>query len=161
MRITIHTKYNAQFVAVEKCLTEDGCKALMDAAERVFGNMYDLTLSEFFLLGRGDFSRLGSMRRPSVLQVYWMKRFAVFVDEFAKALKSFKPKQTAEEKAAADACPQSSYEEALLMFARSYFGLQSFEAASRVKLGEIMIAKKDVYIESVYRRILMNKQTKK
>ena len=160
MRVTERTQY-ATVREYEKYFAPDFVKALQDAAERQFGAMYDLTFAEFHALANGDFSRLGDMSNPTVLQVYWAKRFSEFVDEFAKTLKKLQVKQTTdEEQAGADLLPVS-WAEGLLVFLQKYFGLQSYKQAEQITLGELLIAKRAQYNEDLFKRRLQALQLKR
>ena len=83
MKVDEHTLYS-DFEVFEKCLTQESLQELKRAAEEKYGSMYNLTIDQFFGISNGDFSVLGDMTNPTVLQVYWQKRFSQFCDEFAR-----------------------------------------------------------------------------
>lgn len=160
MRVTERTQY-ATVREYEKYFAPEFVKALQDAAEQQFGAMYDLTFAEFHALTNGDFSRLGDMSNPTVLQVYWTKRFAAFVDEFANALKKLQVKPTTDEEQAGADLPPVSWAEGLLVFLQKFFGLQSYKQAEQITLGELLIAKRAQYNEDLFKRRLQALQLKR
>lgn len=154
MRITNETKYS-ELLPVEKFLTDKAAEELKQAAERLFGNMYDLTFEQFYECANGNFSEvIGSLQSPTVLQVYWIKRFGEFIEEFAKQLKKLEPKQTDEELKASQGLLKVSWSEGLLVFIQSYFGTRSFKEAEQITIGELLIAKRAQYNQDLYRRKL-------
>lgn len=160
MRVTERTQY-ATVRDMEKYFAPEFVEELTRAAEAQYGAMYDLTFAEFHALANGDFSRLGDMSNPTVLQVYWTKRFAAFVDEFANTLKRLQVKPTADEEQAATGLLQVSWAEGLLVFLQRFFGLQSYKQAEQITLGELLIAKRAQYNEDMYKRRLQAIQLRK
>lgn len=161
MRVTDGTKYK-EFEGVEKYLTEKSIRELYDKAEEKFGRMYDLEFRQFWQCGNGDFAEvLEDMSEPTVLQVYWVKRYEKFVEEFATTLKRMTLPQTPEEIQAADGLLKVSWDEAILVFVREYFGLHSFKEAERITMGEILIAKRAAYNRDKFQRKLAKIQTAK
>lgn len=157
MRVTPKTLYS-DFEPIEKYL-KDGAKAvLMAAAEKQYGAMYDLPFGTFFDCANGDFSHLGKLTNPTVLQVYWCKRFEEFTKEFAKVLKRLQVPQTPEEKQAVDAMMDITWGEAILVFAQKWFGLKSYKAAEKITVGEILIAKRAAYNQEMFARKLQKIQ---
>ena len=96
MRITERTLYST-IQPIEKYFADSMQSEIMRAAEGKFGGMYDLEFATFWACAGGDFSHLGDMRNPTVLQVYWIKSFGEFVEEFAEQLKKLTIPQTSEE----------------------------------------------------------------
>lgn len=161
MRITSKTKYSV-LEPVEKYLTTKGVQELKKAAENEFGAMYDLTFAQFHACANGDFSgMIGEMKDPTALQVYWAKRFADFVEEFANELKRLTTKQTADEKRASSGMLKVAWDEGLLIFIQSFFGLKSFREAEQITMGEILIAKRASYNQDIFRRNLNKIQMNK
>lgn len=160
MRITDRTPY-ALIVQHEKYFTPESVAKLKAAAERKYGAMQDLEFGTFYNCTNGDFSHLGDMRRPTVLQVYWMLRFKDFVDEFAKAVKRLQIRQTADEIKASEGLLEVSWGEAILDFLQSKFNLHSYQEAEKITIGELLIAKRAAYNVETYRRKLSQIQTAK
>ena len=154
MLITSKTKYS-EIADAEKYITPQSAEELKRAAEDYFIGMYDLTFADFHACSNGDFSGvLGDMTDPTVLQVFWCKRFADFVQEFSEALKQTETLPTAEEKRAEKGLLKTDWAEGLLVFLQDYFGLRSFKEAERITTGEILIAKRARYNEGTFRRNL-------
>lgn len=161
MRITDETKY-VEFETAEKYVKPEAVQKIFEGAEEKFGKMYDLEFGTFWQCSNDNFAEvLGDMNEPTVLQVYWKKRFEKFVEEFAGALKAMTLTQTAEEIQAADGLLKVSWDEAILVFVRDYFGLHSFKDAERITMGEILIAKRAVYNREKFQRKLAKIQTAK
>lgn len=161
MIVTNETRY-ADFQPTEKYLKPASVDALKKASERAYVGMYELTFGQFLRASGGDFSEvLGDMSDPTVLQVYWCKRFADFQAEFGDALKNTQVQPTADQKQAASGLPQQTFAEAMLTFGRAYFGLHSFAEAENLTLGDLIIARKDVYISAMFERRLQAIQMKK
>lgn len=161
MRITDETKY-AEFETAEKYVKPEAVQKIFESAEEKFGKMYDLEFGTFWQCSNDNFAEvLGNMSEPTVLQVYWKKRFEKFVEEFAGALKAMTLTQTAEEIQAAEGLLKVSWDEAILVFVRDYFGLHSFKDAERITMGEILIAKRAVYNREKFQRKLAKIQTAK
>ena len=161
MQITEATKYT-EFEPFEKYVTKKTEQGLFESAEEKFGKMYDLEFGTFWQCSNDNFEDvLGNMSEPTVLQVYWKKRFEKFVEEFAATLKAMTLTQTAEEIQAAEGLLKISWDEAILVFVRDYFGLHSFKDAERITMGEILIAKRATYNREKFQRKLAKIQTAK
>ena len=160
MRITERTLY-ATIQPIEKYLQDSMTSELMRAAESKFGAMYDLEFATFWACAGGDFSHLGDMQNPTVLQVYWVKRFNKFVEEFTKAIKGLTLSPTADEKKAADGLLQTTWGEGILVFLQQWFGLKSYKEAEKITIGELLIAKRAQYNQDLFRRRLAQIQTAK
>lgn len=160
MLISDKTKY-ADFQGVEKYVTAKSIEAIKRAAEAKFGEMYDLTFADFYACANGDFSRIGEMKDPTVLQVYWCKRFAEFVEDFAKQLKNTVVPMTPEEKTANESLLSVSFGEAILTFLQQWFGLRSYKEAEKITLGELLIAKRAAYNRDMFSRKINEIQRRK
>lgn len=161
MQVTDDTIYR-EFEAVERFVTDSSAKLLTDKAEEKFGQMYDLEFRQFWACSTGNFSEvLGDMSEPTVLQVYWAKRFGKFVEEFTDTLKRLTIAQTQEERQASSGLLQVNWDEAILVFVREYFNLHSFREAERITMGEILIAKRAAYNRDKFHRRLSDIQTAK
>lgn len=160
MRITEKTKY-AIFEHVEKYLTDDAVVSLKQAAERKYGAMYDLQFGTFYNCTQGDFSHLGNLDTPTVLQVYWCKRFADFAQEFANALKAVEIQQETDEKRASQGLLKTDWGESMLVFLQQWFCCRSYKEAEQITVGELLIAKRAQYNQDKYRRQYARIQTQK
>ena len=160
MRIDKNTKYR-EFEPIEKYVPDSQKKAITNAAENLYGCMYDLEFGEFWNVANGDLSRLGSLDDPTVFQTYWLKRFEDFTKEFAETLNKLSVKQTTEEKRAAEGCLKVSWGESVLVFLQKFFGLKSFKEAEKITLGEILIAKRAQYNDDLFARRISQIQMQK
>ena len=162
MRITNRTPYDKEFEQVEKYLTKQSEDMLKAEAERFYGSMYDLQFARFFECMNGDFSGVfGDLRKPTVLQVYWCRRFADFAEQFAETLKQLQIKPTAEEQRASQGLLQVSWSEGLLVFMQQFFGLKGYKQAERITIGELLIAKRAAFNQAKYDRALAQLQAQK
>ena len=160
MRIDKNTKYR-EFEPIEKYVPDSQKKAITNAAESVYGCMYDLEFGEFWNVANGDLSRLGSLNDPTVFQTYWLKRFEDFTKEFAETLNKLSIKQTTDEKRAAEGCLKISWGESVLVFLQKFFGLKSFKEAEKITLGELLIAKRAQYNDDLFARRISQIQMQK
>lgn len=160
MRITENTKY-IEIVAIEKCFSKKTIEELKAAAEKQFGSMYDLEFATFWNCANGDFSHLGDLDDLTVLQVYWMKRFENFAEEFAKTLSTLQVKSTEDEKRASEGLLKVTWGESILVFIQKYFCLKSFKEAEKITIGELLIAKRAQYNEDLFQRKLASIRTQK
>lgn len=161
MLITEKTKYE-EFQAVERYVSKSSVQGIYEAAEQKFGNMYNLEFGSFWECANGNYSEvLGDISEPTVLQVYWKKRFEKFVEEFAAQLKSMILPQTSEEIQASEGLLKIGWDEGMLVFVREFFGLHSFKEAERITIGEILIAKRAAYNRDKFQRKLSKIQTEK
>ena len=160
MRIDKNTKYR-EFEPIEKYVPDSQKKAITNAAESVYGCMYDLEFGEFWNFANGDFSRLGNLEDPTVFQVYWLNRFDEFTKEFAETLNKLSVEQTTEEKRAAEGCLKISWGESVLVFLQKFFGLKSFKEAEKITLGELLIAKRAQYNDDLFARRISQIQMQK
>lgn len=144
MRVTSNTRY-ADFEPCEYAVTDEGRELLMAQAEDMYGRCVELTIDEFWGLASGDYSKLGDMSNPSVLQVYWAKRFEQFCEQFTKTIERLHIEPREDEKRAQAGNLKMSPQESMLLFTRSYFGLHSFYDAGKITIGEYLLARKDAY----------------
>ena len=143
MTITNNTKY-ADFAQYESVLDDEGRKALEDAAEQYFKPCYLLTLEEFWGLLNKDFQLLGDISNPSVLQMYWLKRWTAFLEQFTKTCERLEMKEPNAEQIA-EGCVKLQPQESMLVFVREYFGYRTFAEAAQCTIGDYVLARKDRY----------------
>lgn len=159
MKLKLNDVYSEH---VDKYLSEK-CKAdITEAAKRVYGSFNGLSIGVWANCMSGNFERAiggeNGVIRGTWLQVYWIRAFADFAKSFPEKLANLSPKMDADEERAAENLLESTLVESVLVFARSYFGLRSFREAEQITLGEVLIAKKAVYNETVFRKRLAHIQ---
>lgn len=159
-RITDKTRY-ADFEATEPYLSERAKKAITARAEAVHGTMMGMEFGTFWNVCNGDTGNLGDMTRPTVLQVYWLRRFREFADEITKALKGLTPPDTPEAQQASQGTLPVSFGEGMLTFLRQHFGLRSYKEAEKITMGELLIAKRAAYNAEIFRRNMAAIQRRK
>lgn len=145
----------AEGVQVWEYLKDEDKSKLIEAAQRVFGSYWSMSLSDFLECQKGDFSCIGIGKRGECTvfaQYVWATGFAPFVESFVKTMKSLEVKQSGDEKRASASCLPLSFEEASIVFLQSYFGLHSFDEALRISLADYIIAKKSAYNKAIFER---------
>lgn len=155
MLITPATKY-VDFVESEKFLKEGESKRIEELAETFFVSCWKLTIAQFAQCTKQNFKCiLGDydVLNPSVLEVYWLKRFGRFIEEFATAVSNLQVAADPEDADIMSQLPKTDIIESMLVFTRSYFNLQSFSDAEKMTLDEFILAKKDTFRNELYRRL--------
>lgn len=147
----------AKYAEYLQLLTEKSREELSAAAEKVHP-MWDLKIGEFFRICDGDFACIMDKDNPLLWQVLWAERFPKFVEEFASVVARLTLEPTQEQKAAATGCLPMEWQEGILIFARSYFGLHSFAAAEELTLGDYILAKKHDYNTALTERNMHKQQ---
>lgn len=135
-------------------------------------DFWSLTIADFGMITNGKIPQkllsLFEVERKNVL--FWHKDVQIsvatffqlqkavenFMQNYIKMLQEYSIKETSEERQASANLPHFNENEGLLVFARRYFGLSSFEEAEKVSLGDLFLAKKDTYISTMYERNLNN-----
>lgn len=159
MDIDLRKPY-AEYAEYLQLLTAKSREELSEAAETI-RPMWDLKIGEFFRLCDGDFSGIMDKENPLLWQVLWAERFPKFVEEFANVVQRLTLEPTQEQKAAASGCLPMEWQEGILIFARSYFGLHSFAAAEELTLGDYILAKKHDYNTALTDRNMHKQQMQK
>lgn len=162
VKITASTKYNDVALFADQMAANETVKA--EAWSHIFGHdFWSLTIDEFCDLSAGESERLA--RRAIYEGELTVYGYALLVDFKAKAValgeavERLSPPQNAAERAAAQAVKMTLFE-SMAFFARDFFGLKSFAEASRVTLGEWLMARKAKYTAVMLERALIREQTK-
>lgn len=158
MKIDVNGTYVEE---LDNLLTEESKTSIRDLAIRTYGAFNDLTIGRWVECMHGDFSRVLGDITGSWLQIYWLRAFKEFCEEFPKTLERLSPKMDNDEQRACEGLMQSTLIESLLVFTRNYFGLHSFNEAQEITLGEVLIAKKASYNDAVFRKMLAKIQLEK
>jgi len=144
MKVKVGTKYR-EFEIAEQYLTDASRKELTDAAQKVFGDYWQLSIENFVALSQGDTSMLGDLGDPTVLQVMWLKGLQDFSKMYNDQLSRLQPHKDAQEKAAEAACVKVSAAEGMVVF---------IEDAQQKTLLDFMMAKRDRYNAYIYNKRL-------
>ena len=150
----------ADYADIWSAVTENSRKELRAAADKICP-MWEISLGDFFACCGGDFSLVLDKENPLLWQVLWVEAFPDFVTTFADVCKRLTLEPTPEQKAAAAGCLPMEWQEGILIFARSYFGLPSFSAAENLKLCDFVLAKKDDYNTALAARNMQKIQLQK
>lgn len=160
MQVTSKTKYS-EFMQYEYAVTPESVRVLMEQAEQYFVRCNELTIEQFFGIVDGNYEILGDVSDPTVLQAFWIKRFAEYCEQFGKACERMTLKSQEDETKLQSGCVQLSPLESMLIFTRAYFGLRSFDEAAQRTLGEYLTARKDRYNAACVQRNYENIQRQK
>ena len=121
-------------------------------------NIWDIELGILLQFINGDFSvtkvdaNAHEAGGVTIFVKFFFEQVADFISEFAEKYKNLTPAPNNDERLASRGCLEISFSENLLYFTRSYFGLHSFADCEKIKVAEILIAKKDVYNSTIFQR---------
>lgn len=154
MKIDRHT-LNEELAPLLSIVTEEDMGRVRKAAVRdKYGDagFYGMTVGDFTTVLSGDVRPLLQSGGRTVFDTCRVEAFREWVDELSDTLKRLTPPPTAESvKLNAGTIP-SEFVESVYLFCRSYFSLDSFEQADRLKVSEFVLAKKDDYNHAVVDR---------
>jgi hypothetical protein len=137
-----------------------GDRVMLREKAKDFMPMWEITLKDFFACCGGDFSCVLS-ETPTLWQMLWVEAFPDFVSTFLEVYKRLTIEPTAEQKQAAQGCLPVEWQEGILIFSRSYFGLPNFAEAERLKLADYVLAKKHDYNTRLSERNMQQIQMQK
>lgn len=154
MKIDRHT-LNEELAPLLSIVTDEDMGRVRKAAVRdKYGDagFYGMTVGDFTTVLSGDVRPLLQSGGRTVFDTCRVEAFREWVDELSDTLKRLTPPPTAESvKLNAGTIP-SEFVESVYLFCRSYFSLDSFEQADRLKVSEFVLAKKDDYNHAVVDR---------
>lgn len=155
MRIDANTKYD-DFCMWEPFLVEGQAEAIEKAAVRNrFGadGFWAMTLGDLFETLSGNTKRLTWGVSPdSVFAVYLAKAFSAFIEDFIAKLKALTLPPTPEAMRASQGCLNCTFDESVYVFCREYFNLKTFGDVERLKVADLIMAKKDTYNKGIVDR---------
>lgn len=154
IRIDRHTTNEGVAPFVE-LFSDEQRKAIKDAAVRDrFGDagFYGLTVGQLTTVLSGDPRPLFDSGGRTVFDMARVTAFSEWLDEFIGTLGRLTLPPTAEGMTLQSGTLKSTFEESVYTFCRSYFNLASFEACDRLKVSELLLAKKDDYNRAVVDR---------
>lgn len=171
MEIDISKKYTPQTSALLDALTKESRARLIEAANEFVYNknrrqhphdFWEMTFDQFVDCEAGDFLCVGIDPIDMTIAEYmWVCGFAEFVEKFGKALEKLTPKATADERQANSVCLPTTFDEAMMVFLRDYFGLRSFDECGKITLSQLLVAKKSEYNKIMYGRKMAEIQRKR
>lgn len=160
MKIDFSKPYS-KYVDILPFVTDESRKVLMEQAAKI-RDPYTLTLAEFFACCDSDFGCVvKDTKNITTGEGLWLEIFRDFVEDFGKILERLVIPQTPEQKQASSNCLPVEWQEGMLVFVRSYFGLKSFSEAENVTIGDYLLAKKDEYNTAIFQRNMAKIQTQK
>jgi hypothetical protein len=157
VKITNRTIYSE---AVEALIPVEELEELKNTAVKYFTGFrpYEMPLRIFLEILEGSFKSEKIERDCknglTLFAKLHLEKIGEFAKEFCEKYQALTHQPTAEEKRAGQACLETNFRENILVFTRSYFGLHSFIKAYEITTGEILIAKKDSYNDTAFRRAM-------
>jgi hypothetical protein len=143
----------------------DNAAVIAAAWDWIFGcNFWGLTIDTFCDLAAGKCDTLtAKATEDGELTVYGLaliKDFKRQAEAFGKLVERLSPPADAAERTAAEAVKLTMFEN-MAFFARDFFGLRSFEAASKVSLNEWLMARKAKYAAVMVERAMIKEHNKR
>lgn len=137
-------------------LKETTIQDIKRAAERKYGSPWGMTIGQLIDATRGDVYVLENtpLEDVTVLQHYWLVCYQEMMEQLGKSLQKLTPPCTNEAKQAQSACLDMTFEEGVLVFLRSYFGLTTFDAARDLHIKDLLLARKDVYNRAAFEQAI-------
>lgn len=154
MKIDRHT-LTKDFAPFAPIVGEVDMERIREAAVRdKFGEagFYGMTVGDFTTVLSGDIRPLQQSGGRTVFDLSRVEAFKVFVGELTATLKRLTLTPTADVIRYNAGVINYDFVESIYIFCRSYFGLQSFEAADKLLVSEFLLAKKDEYNHAVVDR---------
>lgn len=154
IKVDHKTRYE-DFQMWEPLLAEGMTEAIEAGAVRaVYGDdgFWAMPLGDMFTVMAGDPRPLTGDSPDTVFSVYRVKAFGKFVDDLIEKLNSLRLPQTPDDIRASQGCLEYAFDESVYVFCRSYFNLPGFEAVDRLKVADLIMAKKDSYNQAVVER---------
>lgn len=157
MKINQSTLYE-EIESLVGLFTDDDKKRLKDAAIKFFypDSFWSIKIRTFIAGISGQLMELFEGREESdpftAFEYFLLEAFTDFVSEFSRVIENYSIRPTAEESQASEGLPETTLQESMLVFCRSYFSLKSFDEASDLLLSDYLIAKKDDYTRKMYER---------
>ena len=114
-----------------------------------------LTVGQFINASNGKVEALFETfeeKRMTAFQYFALMAFADFVKDFLEKLGSFKIPLTSEENQAADGLPEFTLSEHLILYSFNRFKCGSLYEAEQRTLSEILLLKKEDYINRMYEK---------
>lgn len=152
LKIDRHTTMD-EFAVYEPHLAEGEARRIKDAAVRaVFGadGFYTMTIDDLLTAMAGDVSVLHA--DATVFGVYRVKAFSEFVDTFIAELEQLTLPLTAEQMKNQQGTKTCTFDEAVYMFCRSFFGLRGYGEVDALKVADLLLAKKEAFNAAVVER---------
>lgn len=157
VKITNRTLYSE---AVEVLIPPEQVEEIKNNAVKYFTGFrpYEMPLRIFLEILEGTF-KAEKIERDckdglTFFAKLYLEKIGDFAKDFCEKYEALTYKPTAEERKAGEACLETNFRENILVFTRNYFSLHSFTSAYEITTGEILIAKKDSYNETAFRRAM-------
>ena len=159
IKVDHKTRYE-DFQMWEPLLAEGMTEALEAGAVRaVYGDdgFWAMPLGDMFTVMAGDPRPLTGDDPDSVFAVYRVKAFQRFMGDgkdngFISQLKRLTLPATPESIRVSQGCLDYAFDESVYVFCRSYFNLHTFADVDKLKVADLILAKRDAYNQAVVER---------
>lgn len=158
MKVDRHTTLE-EFARWEPFIKDGDRERIKDAAVTdLFGDggFLNMRIGDLTTVIAGDPRPLYQSGGRTVFDVWRVDAFSDFIDRLVKTLQGYVLPPTAESARIAAGIIPSTFVESVYLFTRKYFGLQSFEAADRIKVSEFLLARRDDYNDKLADRNMSN-----
>lgn len=159
LRVDRNMKY-ATFAVFEPYVSEADMARLKESAVKArYGDdgFYAMPIDDMLSAMRGDVHRLLWGDAPdSAFAVLRLRAFTEFVNSLIGDLKRMTLPPTPTMVTMQQGTLPWEFDEAVYVFLRSYFGLKGFEGADRLKIADLLLAKKDAFNAAIVERNITN-----
>ena len=148
-----------EFAEIEKYVSDEQRKAIKEVAVRsLFGEagFYGMTIGSMLDAMHGNYEGIRQDDGNTVFDIMRIEAFKEWLDEFLSVAETLTPKPTARQVKNSMGTIRLSFDEAVYIFCRSYFGLPNFDAVNELTVGDYLLAKKDDYNQRIVDNNTMN-----
>ena len=154
IQVNADTVYQ-DFQMWEPLMAKGMADAIMTGAVRdKYGadGFWAMPLGDMFAVMSGDTTPLTGDHPETVFSVYRSKAFAKFVDDLILKLQRLTLPSTPDDINASQGCLDYAFDESIYVFCLHYFNLHTFADVERLKVADLIMAKKDAYNQAVVER---------
>lgn len=162
MRIDANTEWSA-FEVFERCIDDAQRKKIADAAARDLygdGGFWLMPLGDLFAIYDGDVSPLKKADGKTVFDIYRLIGCASWIETYTTALENLTLKPTADEVSLQSGTTKTTFENAVRVFCRDWFGLPNYKDVDSLTVTDLLIAKEAAYNRAVIDRNIGNQLKK-
>lgn len=156
MKINKNTKWSDIAVVYANANKQERIRVEDLCAERIFGEggCWAITIGDFIELteGRKVESFVNQGEAIGILATFAVRRW---VEQIMEILKKLVPPIKSND--VSSLTIEMSFAESMLVFCRDYFGIQSFDVASKVAISDYILARKDFYNKIVQQQAINNR----
>lgn len=158
MKVDAHTMYE-DFSVFEPCIDDAQRRKLMDASARDLygdGGWWLMPLGDLFAIYDGDTSPLKKGGGKTVFDVYRVIGLSEWMERYIATLEGLTLRPTAKEAALQNGTTRTTFENAVRVFCRDWFGLPNYKCVDDLTVTDFLIAKEAAYNRAVIDRNISN-----